>query len=177
MPGNKKPHKKYRPKANLQDPVGYLLEGMHTVRSKGAFVADLHFNCIGAMNALTQGKADRKHMDTLIAASNMAEALQDLGFGADCSEITIGGREALVAISCRSQRVGKFGPSGSDLIALKALMALHEAQLDVITVNDMQSAILHINTKLAKGEATHLPGISKGEIQANPRATQPGPAL
>lgn len=166
MPGNKKPHKQYRPKANLKDPVGYLLEGMQTVRSKGALVADLHFNCIGAMNALTQGKANRRHMDTLIAASNMAEALQDLGFGADYREITIDGREALVAIACRSERVGKFGPSGTDLIALRALMALHEAQMDVITVNDMQLAILQINNKLARGEAIRLPGISKGEIHA-----------
>jgi DNA-binding response OmpR family regulator len=164
MPGNKKPHKKYRPKANLQDPVGYLLEGLQTIRSKDSLLVDLQLKNSAAMAALTRGRANRKDMDILIAMSNMIDALQGFGIGADYREVAISGREALITIAHRSQRVGKFGPSGTDIAALNALLELHDAQMDVITVNDMQRAISQINTRLARGEATHLPGITTGEI-------------
>jgi hypothetical protein len=41
-------------------------------------------------------------------------------------------------------------------------MELHDAQLEVITVADMQRSIEDITTKLARGQTTRLPSLPQG---------------
>lgn len=156
MAKNKKPSKKYRPKRNLLDPVGHLLEGMVTVRSKSAYVTQVQIRNMAAINALKQGTATRKEIDALIATSNIVLALQGMDVGADCDEIYDLGRQAIINITDRAVRVGKFGSSGADIIALTDLIDLYDAQLDVVNVDEMHRATLQVATKLARGEATRL---------------------
>ena len=76
MPANKKPRKAYRPKARLVNPMDYVLEGFAPVSSAGSYLVDLKLHNHSAMTELLAGRATRKHMDTLIAMSNICEALQ-----------------------------------------------------------------------------------------------------
>jgi hypothetical protein len=161
MPTTKKPRKKYKPKPNLQDPVGYLMEGLQSIRSKGPVLLGVQLKNSAAMSALLRGGATRADMDTLIAMSNISEALQRGGFGDDYYEVTTRGREALISIADRSARVGKFVPAGPEIGALNELMELHDAQMNVITVTDLQCALICVQREIAKGKALRLPGMGE----------------
>lgn len=170
MAKNKKPKKKYRPKRNLLDPVGYLLEGMVTIRSKFTYVNQVQSSNMAAINALKQGTATRKDIGTLVATSNTVLALQQMDIGADCDEIYDLGRLAIINITDRAMHVDKFGSSGADIIALTDLIDLYDAQLDVVNVDEMHRANLQVAAKLAKGEATRLnfaPAAQGGELATN----------
>jgi len=164
MPTNSKPRKKYRPKLNLKDPVGYLIEGLQSIRSKGRILLELQVKNSSAMTSLMRGGATRRELGVLIEMSNVAEALQVGGFGAQYKEVAIQGRMALIAITDRATRVGKLVPAGPDIAALNDLMELHDAQMDVITVKDLQRAIAYATDQIARGKATRLPGaVTTGE--------------
>jgi hypothetical protein len=60
-------------------------------------------------------------------------------------------------ITDRATRVGKLVPAGPDIAALNNLMELHDAQMDVITVQDLQRAIAYATDQIARGKATRLP--------------------
>ena len=92
---------KYRPKPILQNPVGYVLEGMTPVTSHDNFLLDLEINNYLAMVLLTQGKATREDMDKLINMSNITEALYRMGFGTEYKDVLVKGSSALLAVARR----------------------------------------------------------------------------
>lgn len=163
MPTTKKPRKKYKPKRNLQDPVGYLLEGFEPIRGRESMLLGLQLKNSSAMSALMRGHANPKDISSLIAMSNMVESLQWAGFGDEHYEVTARGSEALIAIAHRATRIEKFVPAGAEICALNELLDLHDAQMNVITVNDLQRAVAYEQDQLAKGKAIRLPGIFAGK--------------
>lgn len=145
---------KYRPKHVLVNPVAYAVESVSTVASHKKFLLELKIKNSQAMYALTHGKATKADMDMLIAMSNMTEALHGLGFGEEYKEVCIGGREALISIAYRAKEHGRFTPTGPEIQALQLLMELHDAQMDVITVKDIERAIAVVEGKLARDKDT-----------------------
>jgi hypothetical protein len=164
MPSSKKPRKAYKRKRNLQDPVGHLLQGMRPVREHTAAMLQVQIGHSAAMNSLMTGGASRYEMDALISMSNIVEALCGMGFGSEYKEESIAGREAIIRIAQRAASIERFAPAGPDIIALNALMDLHDAQMEVIGVADIERAIDTVNAKIARGHTTRLPGISEGVI-------------
>lgn len=141
MPASAKPRKKYRPKPVLVDPVGYVVEGVQPVASHGSYLVDLLMKNHNAMEMLVKGTATKKHMDVLIAAHNVTEALYRMGFGRDYSDCIVRGKAALLDLCGRGAKTGRFVCRAPEIQALNDLMALADAQLEVITVADMQKAI------------------------------------
>jgi hypothetical protein len=90
-----------------------------------------------------------------------------MGFGSEYKEESIAGREAIIRIAQREASIGRFAPAGPDITALNALMDLHDAQMEVIGVADMERATDAINAKIARGHATRLPGISEGVMSCD----------
>ena len=167
MPSSKKPRKAYKRKRNLLDPVGHLLQGMRPVREHTSAILQVQIQHSAAMNSLMTGGASRAEMDILINMSNIVEGLRDLGFGSEYKEEGVAGREAVIRIAQRFSTIGRFVPAGPDIIALNALMDLHDAQMEVIGVADMERAIDIVNAKIARGFVIRLPGISEGVIPCN----------
>ena len=132
---------KYRPKPMLVNPLGYVLESMKPVAYHDQYLIDLKIKNNQAMVALLQGKATYDDMDMLIAMSNVTEALCQLGFGDEHKSITVDGREAIIGIVHRSTNIKRFTPTGLEIQALNLLMELHDAQMDVVTLKDMDAAI------------------------------------
>ena len=165
MAANKKPRKKYRPKPVLADPVGFVTERITPVAQHDSYLLDLKIRNSGAMAALMQGRADKRDMDTLIAMSNIVEALHALGFGKEYGEVAIAGREAILKIVWRAVERLRFVPTGPEIQALNLLMELHDAQMDVITVQDMESAIVYAKRQLRGKNLTVLPHVPL-ELQA-----------
>lgn len=157
MSTNKKPRKKYRPKRILLDTMGYVKQELTPVSKHDSYLLDLQLKNSQAMMALLRGAATKTDMDVLIAMSNITESLRLMGFGKEYAEVGVAGREALIGISFRAVKLLRFTPTGPEIKALNELMELHDAQMEVITVQDMCNAIERAKATIRSGKATALP--------------------
>jgi len=132
---------KYKPRPVLQNPLGYVIESLTPAAKHENFLLDLKIKNSEAMVALMKGHAVKADMDALIAMSNVTEALHQMGFGAEYGEVCIDGRVAILRIIDRAKQHGKFTPTGTEIQLLNLLMELHDAQMDVITVRDLEKAL------------------------------------
>jgi hypothetical protein len=117
------------------------MENISTVRSHTSFTLDLKIKNHGALETLTKGKAKHTDIDTLIAMVNMTEAFARMGFGSDYSEVVRDGLQALRDVGKRGVVSGSFILKASEMNALNSVMELHDAQMDVVTLKDMDAAI------------------------------------
>lgn len=131
---------KYRPRGMLANPLGYVLESMTPVAKHDSFLIDLKIKNHGAMANLTQGRATREDMDALIAMINFVEALYRMGIGTEYKDVVQEGLDALHAVGKRGVENGRFILKSNEMTALNTAMELHDAQMEVITVKDMEKA-------------------------------------
>jgi hypothetical protein len=94
-----------------------------------------------AMIELTQGRATRATMDSLISSLNMTEALYRLGLGTDYRQELDDGLRSLHAVASRGATTGKFILRSEEMKALNTAMELHDAQLEIAVVKDIEKAI------------------------------------
>lgn len=145
MAKNKKPAKKYRPREVLQDPVHYVLQGFRPLTDIREADVPLRVRNHLALEALMQGRATMGDLGTLITASNVVMALKSQGFGEDCCDIALAGADALEALQARGRLVG----TGPELVAIKRMMELHDAQLDRTRITDLDAAVRLVRKKEA----------------------------
>jgi len=147
---------KYRPKPVLLNPVGYVIESMAPMSSHGNFLLDLRIKNHAALAALTQGRATRRDIDTLIQAVNVTEACYRLGIGKDYNDLVVAGLAALRSVGRRGAEIGKFILRAEEMRALNDIMELHDAQLDVMTVKDMERAVNIVKEEMRLKRATPI---------------------
>jgi len=131
----------YRPRYVLTNPLGYVLESISPVRSHTSFMLDLKIKNHAAMTLLTTGKAKHADIDTLIAMANITEAFARLGFGQDYADVVRDGLQALRDVGKRGALTGNFILKAQEMNALNSVMELHDAQIEVVTLKDMDKAI------------------------------------
>lgn len=142
MPKNKKPRKAYRPRLVMTNAVEYVVEGTRLVAQNSADVLlNIRLKNHSAMTALLRGAAQKCDMDILIAMHNVVEGLCRLGHGKDYTDCLIRGKCALIELCQRGARSGRFVCRAPEIQALNDLMELHDAQMDVVTVSDLEKAI------------------------------------
>ncbi len=147
---------KYKPRAVLANPVAWVLEGLTPVAHHDSYLIDLKIKNHGAMAALTQGRATRIEIDVLIAMSNVIEALWTLGFGTEYEDVIVAGQAALIEVGRRGLTTGKFILRAAEMTALNELMELHDAQMDVITIRDMDRALAVVNKRVKAGKVQRI---------------------
>lgn len=143
---------KYRPRQVLLNPVGYVMESISMVSSHAGFMLDLKIKNHAALAALTQDRATRQDIDTLIAMVNVVEGLYRLGFGKDYSDVVKAGLAALRSVGARD----KFILRAAEMSSLNEVMELHDAQLEVITLKDMNAAIALVHKEFALRRMTPI---------------------
>lgn len=143
---------RYKPKRVLVNPVAYVLEGMTALRHHTP-VTDLKIKNHGAMHDLLRGAANKKQMDFLVQMHNICEALSRLGIGQDYKDCLTEGKDALFAVCCRGATTGKFICKSEEINRLNVLMELHDAQLDVVTVQEMEKAVEIVRADLRSRKA------------------------
>lgn len=148
---------KYRPRGVIRNPIAYVMESMTPVAKHDSYLLDLKIKNSEAMVALMRGSATKGDVDILIAMSNIVEALYQLGFGAEYKDVAINGREALLGIVHRAVTTKRFVPTAEQIKALQDLMELHDAQMDVITLKDMERALAFARAEFANKRMTVLP--------------------
>jgi hypothetical protein len=151
---------KYRPKPVLANTLGFVLEGMQPAANVagGSYLLDLKIKNHDAIDALRRGEATRAQMDTLIAMNNMTEALFRMGFGSEYGAVVAEGYSTMKEVCGRFARDGRVTLYPKELIALNAHLELHDAQMDVITVKDVERAINMINQEVAQKRAFRIQG-------------------
>ena len=129
----------YRPKGMVYDTMGYVIESLTPVAAHGSVLIDLKLKNHVALATTTQGRADRKTIDVLIAALNMTETLYKKGFG-DVEEhgpLVKAGMHALRSLGARGADTGKFIMRSDEMAALNEAMQLHDEQLEIVTVGEL----------------------------------------
>ena len=136
-----KKRSKYRPRAVIRNPMAYLIESMTPVAKHDDFLIDLRLKNHGALAALTQGSAAKAEIDFLIEASNMTEAFCRMGIGSEYQEIARAGSDALFDVAVRGKDTMRFIVKASEMDAINSMMDLHDAQLDIATIKEMEMAM------------------------------------
>lgn len=131
---------KYRPKGVVLNTMAYVMESMTPVEKHGSFLIDLKIKNHEAMTALTKGQATKTDLDMLIAMVNFVEALYRMGIGTEYEDVVREGLDAIRDVARRGAPTGRFILKANEMNAINAVMELHDAQMDVITVKDMEKA-------------------------------------
>mgnify|MGYP001194566019 CR=1 FL=1 len=132
---------KYRPKGVLLNPLGYVLESMSPLARHDSYLPDLKIKNHEALTALTKGVATRADIDVLITMGNVTEALFRLGFGAEYGTEVKAGLDSLRDVARRGADTHKFILRAAEMSALNTLVELHDAQMDIATIKDMENAL------------------------------------
>ena len=141
---------KYRPKPVMSDPLNHVLTSVTMVAAHESYLVDLRIKNHDCLTALTQGRASRKEMDTVISMGNVCEALYRFGFGTDYKDILAKGIDAIYQVGSRGVSTNKFIMRAQEINAINDLMELHAAQLDVITIRDMEKALALVHKEYAQ---------------------------
>ena len=152
---------KYKPKGVRLDNMAWVQSGLRRV-DEVSESATIKIRNHDAMNMLRLGTATKVEIDILINAMNVSEALAGRGWGEDWKpEIRIG-QDALLALGRRGVANGmRFVVKGEELKALNLCMEVHDAQLEAVTVRELELAMediaeaLRLKKMRPVVEATH----------------------
>ena len=150
---------KYRPRRVLLDTMAFVQESLTPVAKHDNYLLDLKIVNSMAMASLMKGTATKRDMDVLVAMSNIVEALYELGFGRQYQDVATEGRYAILSIVYRAVERLRFVPAGEDIKRLNTLMELHDAQMDVITIADMERASALAKRRIAAKDSVALPSV------------------
>ena len=143
---------KYRPRQIEPDTMAAVMHRVATVTSHKDYLTTLRIKNHDALLQLTRGLAGRREIDTLIQAFNITEALYRRGFGTDYKLVVQAGQVSLKAVAARGLEHGLFIAKGPEINALNSMMALHDAQLDVISVLDLEQAVVDVRREYQAGK-------------------------
>ena len=147
---------RYRPKGVRLDNLTYVTAGFKPVAELGDIATDLRLRNHMAMTMLTQGKAVKDDVNTIIALLNMMESMWRLGFGTEYKDVVSAGMKAMRAVGARGAESGKFILKADEMAALNMAMELHDAQLEVVTVRDMERAMDIVHDEIKHKRATPI---------------------
>ena len=129
---------KYRPKVRYQDPLSYVLNGfMPVVTSAPNIITTVKIMNHGAIEALRTGQANWDDISALVVAFNVALGLTSQGIGVEHQQSLHNALGAALAIENR----GVWVPKGAELTAVNLGMEIHDAQLEVATVEQVDKAL------------------------------------
>jgi hypothetical protein len=161
-----KRNKKYRPRPVLRDPLGYVVEGMTLIPKYDQYMVDLNIKNHASMTNLTQGRADKADINRLISMANMAEALYRNGFGKEYAPVLRAGIDALYEVAKRGADSKKFVLRAAEMDAINTLLELHDAQLEIITVKDVDRALNLVHEELRNKRAKRIPEKRDGHSES-----------
>ena len=153
---SKKPRKTYRPKPVRVDPVGYVLAGFKPLGEVGHELVLLRIKNHGALAQMTKGEATNEDFNMLISALNVTEALMLQGMATRWHTQLKAGQEALKVVGNRYKTIKRFVLKGEEMSALNLAMEIHDAQLSICTIAQIERAIMMVRRVVSSGKATSI---------------------
>ena len=146
---------KYKPKGVRLDNLTWVTAGLKKVGSLPTAGVELKLKNHEALEAVLKGYATRDHIDVLIAAFNVSEALYHVNpdLGEDWAEEIRSAQDAIFTMSRRGLKFNKFLFTGSEMSAVKLAMSVHNQQLDDCTVRQLEEAINYVATRVKNKQA------------------------
>lgn len=133
----------YKPKGVRLDNMAWVQSGLKRVDEVSAS-ATIKIRNHDAMNTLRLGSATRAEIDIIISALNIAEALAQRGVGSDWMPELRSAQDHLLALARRGL-TSRFIVRGDELTALNLAMEIHDAQLETVTVRQLEAAMNFVN--------------------------------
>ena len=145
-----KPRKKYKPKGVRLDATTWVINGFRNISETGDAVLHLKIKNHESLECLRKGEATRMDIDAIISAFNMAEALARMQIGDDYAAEIKAGQDALLDVAKRGvNRDDRFVLKAQELTAIVETMLIHDAQLEITTIGELEKA-MNIVTKEIK---------------------------
>jgi TusA-related sulfurtransferase len=140
-----KKRSKYRPKGVILDTLTYVKSGLvPMVNLKDQLIA-LQLKNHLALEALRTGNAVKEDIDTIINAFNISEALAKQDIGQDYKAEIKEAQDALYECAKRGvERNYSFVMKGTEIKAINFVMQLHDEQLQIATVKDLELATNYV---------------------------------
>lgn len=110
-----------------------------------------------AMNNIRMGVGTRTDIDSVIDAFNVAEALAKRGVGADWAAEIRAAQDALLTLARRGVERGfRFVVKAEELVAMNLGMEIHDAQLEAVTVKELEAAMNDVMENLKHKRMRHV---------------------
>jgi hypothetical protein len=138
-----KKRSKYKPKGVRLDNMAWVQSGLKRVEDVSES-STIKIRNHDAMNTLRLGSATRAEIDIIISALNIAEALAQRGVGSDWMPELRSAQDHLLALARRGLTT-RFIVRGDELTALNLAMEIHDAQLETVTVKQLETAMNFVN--------------------------------
>lgn len=141
-----KRNKKYKPRQVIQNPMQYLCGGYkkidherkRTLKAKNSI----------AMERITKGNGTREDFDMLVGASNMSLVLCEIHDHDNVREYLLKSDDALLNLGRRYLKIGKFVLKGDEMQAINHMLEIHDEQLNVMRVVDVERGYAEIQRRL-----------------------------
>ena len=147
---------KYKPKPVLQNPLGYVMESATPLIEHETYVVDWQLRNNSAFEKLLKGIADKKDINTLVAARNITEGLMVTLKGADADGTLARSAVALIELCDRGNAGKSLVMKAQEIQAMRDMMQLHDELLEVVTVRQFERALEYTKNEIKVGRARHL---------------------
>ena len=140
-----KKRSKYKPKPIRVDTMSFVKSGMLKVAHVPDAGIKLQLRNYESLDEILTGNPTKEHVDDLIATVNMAEALAFLfDYGSDWMPEIKQAQDAVYAMAQRGISGKSFRFTGEELNMVRVVLELHDEQLKVTSVKQMEEALDYI---------------------------------
>ena len=150
--------KKFVSKYARINALDYVLSGLKRVGSLPTVGVELKLKNHEAMDELLKGQATKDHVDVLIACTNMSQAMTKIrpSLGLDWLPEILEAEQALKTMAGRGLAKDRFVFTGPEMVVFKRFMAIHDAQIDECTVQEMELALRLVRETIIRGKAQKI---------------------
>jgi hypothetical protein len=141
---------RYKPRGVRADNMSWIIAGMKKVGTLPTAGVALKLKNHEALDSILMGQGTRAHVDVLIAAVNMSEALIRIRdeLGVDWKTEIKAAQDAIYTMGKRGVEKNRFAFTGPEMTAVKLVMDLHDAQLDECFVREMEEALFIVEEEI-----------------------------
>ena len=145
----------YKPKGVRLDNLNWVLSGMRRVGALPGVGVSSKLQNHEALDSILKGQGTREHVEILMAALNMSEALIRIrdDLGADWKDEMDAAQDAVHMIGRRGREKNIFAFTGPEMTAVKMALEIHDAQLDNCSVKEMEQALFIVEEEIRMKKA------------------------
>lgn len=140
----------YKPRGVRLDNMNWILAGMKKVGTLPTAGVALKLKNHEALDSILTGQGTKDHVDLLISAVNMSEALIRIRdeLGVDWKDEIKAAQDAIYTMGKRGIEKNSFLFTGPEMTAVKLVMDLHDTQLDECSVKEMEQALFIVEEEI-----------------------------
>jgi hypothetical protein len=140
----------YKPRGVRVDNMSWVIAGMKKVGALPTAGVALKLKNHEALDSILTGQGTKAHVDVLINAVNMTEAMARVrdDLGADWATEIKAAQDAIYTMGKRGVEKGSFAFTGPEMTAVRLIMDLHDAQLDDCSVREMEQALFIVGEEI-----------------------------